>query len=104
MQAYFYYTEKVKHLQSELQSLVGSMQTDSAIPLSDINDPPLLTSPVSIEKLNVHNINDETLLNPANYMKNFSMKNSIEVPTTVINKIKPYITPDMYTTVQGMSN
>lgn len=71
-----------------MQSLVGSMQTDSTMPLSDINAPHLSTSSISIEKLNIHNINYETVLNPAKY----------------INNIKPYITPDMYTTVQGMSN
>jgi len=42
-------------------------------------------------------------------MMNSSIENSINdtdiyVPTTVINNIKSYITPDTYTTVQGMSN
>jgi len=87
-----------------LQSLVGSMQTDGAMPLLDIDNPPLSTSPVSIEELNIHHINYDTILNPAKYMVNSSMVNSIKVPTTAINNIKPHITPDMYTTVQGMIN
>lgn len=85
------------------------MPTDSPMPSPDINAPSPSTSSVSIEDLNIHNINYDTVLNSDKYMMNSSIENSINdtdiyVPTTVINNIKSYITPDTYTTVQGMSN
>lgn len=85
------------------------MPTDSPMPSPDINAPSPSTSSVSIEDLNIHNINYDTVLNSDKYMMNSSMENSINdtdiyVPTTVINNIKSYITPETYTTVQGISN
>lgn len=86
------------------------MPTDSPMPSPDINAPSPSTSSVSIEDLNIHNINYDTVLNSDKYnMINSSIENSINdtdiyVPTTVINNIKSYITPDTCTTVQGMSN
>jgi hypothetical protein len=90
-----------------LESLVGSMPTDSPMPSPDINAPSPSSSSVSIEDLTVHNINYDTVLNSDKYMINSSMENSINdsdiyVPTTVINNIKSYVAPDTYTTVQGM--
>jgi len=85
------------------------MPTDSPMPSPDINAPSPSTSSVSIEDLNLQNINYDTVLNSDKYMMNSAMENSINdtdiyVPTTVINNIKSYITPDTYTSVQGMSN
>lgn len=106
-QAYFNYTKRVKLLKSKLESLVGSMPTDSPMPSPDINAPSPSTSSVSIEDLNIHNINYDTVLNSDKYMMNSSIENSINdtdiyVPTTVINNIKSYITPETYTTVQEL--
>ncbi|XP_026821927.1 regulation of nuclear pre-mRNA domain-containing protein 2 isoform X3 [Rhopalosiphum maidis] len=108
-QAYFNYTKRVKLLKSKLESLVGSMPTDSPMPSPDINAPSPSSSSVSIEDLTVHNINYDTVLNSDKYMINSSMENSINdsdiyVPTTVINNIKSYIAPDTYTTVQAIEN
>lgn len=85
------------------------MPSDSPMPSPDINAPSPSTSSVSIEDLNMHNINYDTVLNSDKYTMNSSMENSINdtdiyVPTTVINNIKSYIAPETYTTVQGMSN
>jgi len=85
------------------------MPTDSPMPSPDINAPSPSTSSVSIEDLNMHNINYDTVLNTDKYTMNSSMENSINdtdiyVPTTVINNIKSYIAPETCTTVQGMSN
>jgi len=96
-------------VKSKVESYVGSMPTDSPMPSPDINAPSPSTSSVSIEDLNIHNINYNTVLNSDKYMMNSSMENSINdtdiyVPTTVINNTKSYITPDTYTRVQGMSN
>jgi len=84
--------------------MVGSKPTDSTRPLPDINAPHRSTSSMSIEDVNLHNINYGTVLNSNKCMMNFSIKNSINVPTTGINNFRTYITPDMYTTVRGMLN
>uniref|UniRef100_A0A2H8TWT7 Regulation of nuclear pre-mRNA domain-containing protein 2 n=2 Tax=Melanaphis sacchari TaxID=742174 RepID=A0A2H8TWT7_9HEMI len=104
-QAYFNYTKRVKLLKSKLESLVGSMPTDSPMPSPDINAPSPSTSSVSIEDLNVQNVNYDTVLNSDKYVTNSSMENSVNdadiyVPSMVINNVKSYITPDTYTTVQ----
>lgn len=84
------------------------MPTDSPMPSPDINAPSPSSSSVSIEDLNVHNINYDTALNSDKYMMNSSVENSINdadiyVPT-VVNNIKSYVAPDKYTSVQGMLN
>lgn len=65
-----------------------------------INAPPPSTSSVSIEDLNINTV----LMNSDQYMTKTLIKNNVNVPTTVIDSIKSYITPDMHTTAQGMSN
>lgn len=105
-QAYFNYTKRVKLLKSKLESIVGSMPTDSPMPSPDINAPSPSSSSVSIEDINVHNINYDTVLNSDKYMINSSVENSINdadiyVPT-VVNNIKSYVAPDKYTNVQEL--
>lgn len=84
------------------------MPTDSPMPSPDVNAPSPSSSSVSIEDLNAHNINYDTVLNSDKYMMNSSVENSINdadiyVPT-VVNNIKSYVAPDKYTNVQGMLN
>jgi hypothetical protein len=87
--------------------MVGSMPTDSPMPSPDVNAPSPSTSSVSAE--DIQNISFENLSNPSNYMINSSMENmtndsDVYIPTTVVTKIKPYIAPKSYNTVQGMHN
>jgi len=85
-----------------LQNLVGSMPTYSTTLSPNINAPPPLTSPVSIEDVKINY--NTVLINSDKYMTKTLMENNANVPTTVIDSIKSYITPDMLTTAQGMSN
>ncbi|XP_025412490.1 uncharacterized protein LOC112684960 isoform X2 [Sipha flava] len=106
-QAYFNYTKRVKLLKSKLESMVGSMPTDSPMPSPDVNAPSPSTSSVSAE--DIQNISFENLSNPSNYMINSSMENmtndsDVYIPTTVVTKIKPYIAPKSYNTVQAIDN
>lgn len=67
-----------------------------------INAPPPLTSSMSIEDLNIHNINYDTVLNSDNI--DSINDTDIDVPTTVINNTKSYITPENSIPDQGISN
>jgi len=89
--------------------MVGSMPTDSPMPSPDINAPSPSTSSVSIEDLNVQNINFDNFSNANKYVINSSMETSINntdiyVPTTVVSNTKSIITPETYNAVQGMFN
>lgn len=89
--------------------MVSSMPTDSPMPSPDINAPSPSTSSVSIEDLNVQNINFDSTSNANKYMINSSMENIINdtdiyVPTTVVCNTKSFIEPETYNTVQGMFN
>lgn len=94
-----------------METLLGSMPTDSPMPSPDINAPSPSTSSVSIEDIIVQNISfDQNFDNVSianNYVANSSIKNidnevDAYVPTTVVNK--PYIAPVSYNTVQGIFN
>lgn len=94
---------------SKLESMVGSLPTDSPMPSPDINAPSPSTSSVSVEDLNVKNTNFNNIPNIGKYMLNSSMENSINdtdiyVPTTVVSNTKSFITPEIYNTVQGTFN
>jgi len=90
--------------------MVGSMPTDSPMPSPDINAPSPSTSSVSIEDVNVKNINfDSVSLNTRKVEQNSSIEScnndvDVYVPTTVVNNTKSFITPESYTTVQGILN
>lgn len=101
----------MKLLKSKLESLTSSMPTDSPMPSPDINAPSPTTSSISIEDLNIPNLNYEhNIVNSGEYnIMNSSLENSnnvnnitdVYVPTTVSN-IKTYITTESFNTVQGM--
>lgn len=83
------------------------MPTDSPLPSPDINAPSPSTSSVSIEDLNLSNINFESITNTGNYamisaMENTNHDSDMYVPTVVATNIKSYVTSDSYGTVQGM--
>lgn len=89
-----------------METILGTMPTDSPMPSPDINAPSPSTSSVSVE--DIQNISFENISNTCNFMINSSMENTnndsdVYVPTTVVTNIKPYIVPESYNTVQGMS-
>lgn len=101
----------MKLLQSKLDSLLGTMPTDSPMPSPDINAPSPSTSSVSIEDLNISNVvNYENISSTDKYTVNTSIENcnndtDIYVPTTVTTNIKSsYVMPESFSTVQGMSD
>lgn len=86
------------------------MPSDSPMPSPDINAPSP-TSSVSIEDLNVQNLNYDQSFNSLSstneYMINSSMESSNNdvdayIPTTIINIVKPYTIPEPYSVVPGM--
>lgn len=85
--------------------MVGSMPTDSPMPSPDINAPSPSTSSVSVEDVNVRNINFESVSNAGNFVLNASAEgscnNDVYVPTAVVNNTKTFVTPESYNTVQG---
>lgn len=84
------------------------MPTDSPMPSPDINAPSPSSSSVSVEDLSAQNISFDSISNAADkFLINSSMENShnnsdVYVPTTVVTNIKSYVTPDSFSTVQGM--
>lgn len=102
-QAYFNYTKRVKLLKTKLETVVGSMPTDSPIPSPDINAPSPSTSSVSIEDINVQNLNYDSIPKTDNYTSSENGNNTTEIyiPTTVVSNIKSFVTTESYNTVQG---
>lgn len=99
-------------MKAKLETLLGSMPTNSPMPSPDINAPSPSTSSVSIEDINVQNIsfdqNFDNLSNVSNYVTNSSLKNSnnevdVYVPTTVVSN-KPHVAPESFNAVQGIFN
>lgn len=86
------------------------MPTDSPMPSPDINAPSPSTSSVSIEDVNIKNINfDSVSSNTGKFEQNSSVETcnndvDVYVPTTVVNNTKSFITPESYTAIQGILN
>jgi len=92
----------VKLLQKKLKSLIGFMPRDCRLPSHDINQSFFSTSSMSVEDLNIHNINYNSVLNSDN-MDSIN-DTDIDEPTTIINNIESYVTPEKTITDQGISN
>lgn len=92
----------MKLLRKKLKSFIGSMPTDCRLLSPDTNESFSSTSSMSIEDLNIHNINYDTVLNSDNI--DSINDTDIDAPTTIINNTKSYITPENSIPDQGISN